>query len=67
MRIAYFIKQYPKVSHSFIRSEILALERQGCTVQRIESGIGILISENLGAISNGTSYAYESSGILNHD
>lgn len=29
MRIAYFINQYPKVSHSFIRREILALERQG--------------------------------------
>ncbi|MBV4491496.1 glycosyltransferase family 4 protein [Pseudomonas oryzicola] len=35
MRIAYFINQYPKVSHSFIRREILALERQGLTVQRI--------------------------------
>ena len=35
MRIAYFINQYPKVSHSFIRREILALERQGFTVQRI--------------------------------
>jgi len=35
MRIAYFINQYPKVSHSFIRREILALERQGVTIQRI--------------------------------
>ncbi|MFJ4349134.1 glycosyltransferase family 4 protein [Pseudomonas sp. NPDC089401] len=35
MRIAYFINQYPKVSHSFIRREILALERQGMVVQRI--------------------------------
>ena len=35
MRIAYFINQYPKVSHSFIRREILALERQGFVVQRI--------------------------------
>lgn len=34
-RIAYFINQYPKVSHSFIRREILALERQGYKVQRI--------------------------------
>jgi colanic acid/amylovoran biosynthesis glycosyltransferase len=33
--IAYFINQYPKVSHSFIRREILALERQGFSVQRI--------------------------------
>lgn len=35
LRIAYFINQYPKVSHSFIRREILALERQGFAVQRI--------------------------------
>lgn len=34
-RIAYFINQYPKVSHSFIRREILALERLGFEVQRI--------------------------------
>ncbi|MEP6784947.1 MAG: hypothetical protein ABI898_04305 [Sphingomonadales bacterium] len=32
--IAYLINQYPKVSHSFIRSEILALERQGFKVHR---------------------------------
>jgi glycosyltransferase involved in cell wall biosynthesis len=35
LRIAYFINHYPKVSHSFIRREILALERQGFEVQRI--------------------------------
>lgn len=35
MKIAYLINQYPKVSHSFIRREILALERQGFDVQRI--------------------------------
>lgn len=35
MRIAYFINQYPKVSHSFIRREILALERQGFDILRI--------------------------------
>lgn len=34
-RIAYFINQYPKVSHTFIRREILALERQGFDVLRI--------------------------------
>lgn len=32
--IAYFINQYPKVSHSFIRREIQALEAQGITVHR---------------------------------
>ena len=35
LKIAYFINQYPKVSHTFIRREILALERQGFDVQRI--------------------------------
>lgn len=35
MNISYLINQYPKVSHSFIRREILALERQGFNVQRI--------------------------------
>lgn len=35
IRVAYLINQYPKVSHSFIRREILALERQGMNVQRI--------------------------------
>lgn len=34
-RIAYFINQYPKVSHAFIRREILALERQGFDILRI--------------------------------
>lgn len=35
MRVAYFINQYPKVSHAFIRREILALERQGFEVLRL--------------------------------
>jgi colanic acid/amylovoran biosynthesis glycosyltransferase len=35
LKIAYLINQYPKVSHSFIRREILALERQGFDVTRI--------------------------------
>ncbi|HUG23785.1 glycosyltransferase family 4 protein [Piscinibacter sp.] len=34
-RVAYIVNQYPKVSHSFIRREIQALERQGVAVQRI--------------------------------
>ena len=34
-RIAYLINQYPKTSHTFIRREILALERQGFTILRI--------------------------------
>lgn len=34
MRLAYFVNQYPKVSHSFIRREILALEALGLTVLR---------------------------------
>lgn len=35
LRVAYLVNQYPKVSHSFIRREILALERRGVTVLRI--------------------------------
>ena len=35
MKIAYFINQYPKVSHSFIRREILALEGLGFQVVRV--------------------------------
>lgn len=35
LKIAYFINQYPKVTHSFIRREILALERRGFEVQRL--------------------------------
>jgi colanic acid/amylovoran biosynthesis glycosyltransferase len=35
LKIAYFINQYPQVSHSFIRREILALERRGFAVHRI--------------------------------
>lgn len=35
MRIAYLINQYPKISHTFIRREILAVERHGCEVVRI--------------------------------
>ena len=34
MKIAYLVNQYPKVSHTFIRREILALERQGIEVLR---------------------------------
>lgn len=35
MKITYFINQYPRVSHSFIRREILALEVLGFELQRI--------------------------------
>lgn len=35
MKLAYLVNQYPKVSHTFIRREIHALERRGIAVQRI--------------------------------
>ena len=35
LRVAYLINQYPKVSHTFIRREILALERQGVVIDRM--------------------------------
>ncbi|MEM6357592.1 MAG: glycosyltransferase family 4 protein [Pseudomonadota bacterium] len=34
MRVAYLVNQYPKVSHTFIRREILALEAAGVEVDR---------------------------------
>ena len=35
LRVGYLINQYPKVSHSFIRREILALEEHGVSVFRV--------------------------------
>ncbi|MGY3346670.1 glycosyltransferase [Bradyrhizobium sp. USDA 4470] len=35
MKIAYLVNRYPAISHSFIRREILALERQGHEILRI--------------------------------
>jgi colanic acid/amylovoran biosynthesis glycosyltransferase len=35
LKITYLINHYPKVSHSFIRREILALERMGFVIQRV--------------------------------
>jgi colanic acid/amylovoran biosynthesis glycosyltransferase len=35
LKIAYFVNEYPKASHSFIRREIHALERQGFEILRV--------------------------------
>ena len=35
MRVAYLVNQYPKVSHSFVRREIHALERTGINIVRV--------------------------------
>jgi glycosyltransferase involved in cell wall biosynthesis len=35
VKICYIVNQYPKVSHSFIRREIMELEKQGAHVLRI--------------------------------
>lgn len=35
LRVAYLVNQYPKLSHSFIRREICAIERQGIEVLRL--------------------------------
>jgi len=45
MKIAYFINQYPKVSHTFIRREIVALESLGVQVARcsLRSNISELV------------------------
>lgn len=34
MKVAYLVNQYPKISHVFIRREILAVEREGLEVAR---------------------------------
>lgn len=34
-KLAYLIGEYPKISHSFIRREILALERLGWSILRL--------------------------------
>jgi glycosyltransferase involved in cell wall biosynthesis len=34
MKLAYLVNQYPKVSHTFIRREIAALEKQGMRIER---------------------------------
>ncbi len=35
MRVAYLINEYPKVTHTFVRTEIAAVERAGVIVDRI--------------------------------
>ncbi len=35
MRVAYLVNHYPAPSHTFIRREILALERQGVEIERL--------------------------------
>ena len=35
MKIAYLVNTYPRASHTFIRREITALERQGHEVLRL--------------------------------
>lgn len=49
MRIAYLVNQYPSISHSFIRREIEALERQGVDVARFTiraSPVGAIAEED---------------------
>lgn len=50
MKIAYFINQYPGISHSFIRREIQALERSGVEIVRFAirpSKDGIVAQEDI--------------------
>lgn len=35
MRVVYVINQYPKITHTFVRTEIAALERTGVQVDRV--------------------------------
>ncbi len=47
MKIAYLVNQYPTVSHSFIRREILALEALGIPITRfsLQSCVGKVVDE----------------------
>ena len=47
MRIGYLVNQYPKVSHSFIRREIAALEKRGFEIIRfsLREADGSLVDE----------------------
>jgi glycosyltransferase involved in cell wall biosynthesis len=47
-RVAYFVNQYPAPSHTFIRREVLALEKLGWRVQRfaIRHGEGLVERED---------------------
>ena len=40
MKVTYFVNQYPAVTHTFIKREILALERRGCAVVRAAARCG---------------------------
>lgn len=40
MKLAYLTTEYPKVSHTFIRREILEMERRGHSVERMALRIG---------------------------
>ena len=47
MKIAYLVNHYPAISHSFIRREILALERLGHEILRISIRGGLMRSAAL--------------------
>lgn len=40
-RVCYFVNQYPKVSHTFIKREIRALEEQGVFVLRVAARMAV--------------------------
>ena len=35
MRVCYFVSEYPTVTHTFIRREIVELERNGFEILRV--------------------------------
>lgn len=53
MAVGYFINQYPAISHTFIRREIMALEALGLRVRRyaIRKGPGLIDSADKGEAS----------------
>lgn len=66
MKIAYLVNQYPKVSHSFIRREILALEKLGVEIERysIRSSLDELVDQSDISEHNRTKFILNQSPFL---
>ncbi|PCH54281.1 MAG: colanic acid biosynthesis glycosyltransferase WcaL [Flavobacteriaceae bacterium] len=66
MRIAYFVNQYPKVSHSFIRREILELENQSVEVHRysVKRDARDVVGDDIHELNNTTYLAEQKKWVI---
>ena len=53
MRVGYIVSEYPKVSHTFIRREIEAVEACGIAVERISIRDGGEVVDPLDRVEHG--------------